>query len=404
MGRELTMPAEDALLRFEQSTLAPQRGYMVVSDLCGSTAVLFRNARLGAALQAAHETVCAEISALATDSPRFKALGDGVMLEVADPVAACRIALDLLEEAKRLRNSAVEGRGNRAFADFHLKIVVAAGEFRRAQGSQRWLGLLPTKASRIAAFARPDEVWIDNEVASAIHGYLMSDLNAVYDSDPGAAFLVPLKGLDENRVTIHLLRRAGEPCPLTHDEQKKVWLLPWSETMVGLKQIVEDIRAAGFAPQGVVGIGRSGAILGGIIAGNLDQVAVDVLERRHLSKQDPRRAISTLTEPEEIYVGDRLEPAVTDPRPIWRGAQRVLLVIGEAKTELSFHSARAWLSRRGAGEVRTVALVKSKSAFADYWWVEAENAWLPWQFKPGYDLHWPTYRESTNMGRRLTTR
>lgn len=104
--------------------------------------------------------------------------------------------------------------------------------------------------------------------------------------------------------------------------------------------------------------------------------------------------MSTLTEPEEIYIGDELKQPDAGFRPIWKGAERLLVVIGEAKTELSFHSAKAWLNRRGAGEVRTAALVKSKGAFADYWWVEAENAWLPWQFKPGYDLNWPTYSES----------
>ena len=333
------MTAEEALLAVTMSGDSPQRGCMVVSDLCGSTAVLFANAELGAGLQAAHEAICSEKSGLDTESPQFKAMGDGVMMEVTDPLIACRIALDLLDEAKQLRNKAVRGGGNRGFSEFHLKIAVAAGEFRRAAGSQRWLGLLPTKATRIAAFARPDEVWIDNEVAAAVRGYL-KDLNAVYDHNPGtgAAFFVPLKGLDENLVTIHLLRRSGDPCPLSSDEQQKMWLLPWSETMVGLKQIVEKIQASGFSPQRVVGIGRSGAILGGIIAGNLDHVAVDVIERRHLSERD-RRAMSTLTEPEEIYVGSKLVSVAGDARPIWDDPPRMLLVIGEAKTESSFHSA-----------------------------------------------------------------
>jgi class 3 adenylate cyclase/hypoxanthine phosphoribosyltransferase len=393
--------AENAFTSASNAAVIEERACMLISDLCDSTILMWNDLRLGVGLQAAHEALCSHVSITRVDSPQFKSLGDGVMLEILDPVVACRTALELLDQAATHRELAKAGKAKKAFENLHLKITVSAGDFRRARGTQKWLGLLPTKASRIANYARKDEIWIDNEVAASIHPSL-GELNAEFDQDPGkgAAFYVPLKGLAGQRVSIHQLRKAGTKPALAKDELEKTWLIPWSDAMVGLKCIVESVEKSRFGPRRVVGIGRSGAILGGIIAGNLNDprgqghLPVDVCERRHLGdKGNPRRAISTLTEPEEVFTGDHCVTPQVSPTQAW-DAGPVLLVIGEAKTQLSFESVKAWLARRGITEVQTAALLKSKAAHADHYWLEAENAWLPWQFKPGYDLKWPTYRDT----------
>ena len=143
----------------------------------------------------------------------------------------------------------------------------------------------------------------------------------------------------------------------------------------------------------MVGIGRSGAILGGIIAGNLraadGHVPVDVCERTQ-PPSGAERVISSLTENPETYIGHTLLKGSRPPTPAW-DLGSVLLVIGEAKTNGSFDSVRAWLKRRGIVDIKTLALVRGREASPDFFCFEAQNAWLPWQFTPGYDLQWPTY-------------
>lgn len=124
-----------------------QSGYMVLSDLCGSTDVASRDLATGAALQAAHEAVCAKLSGNVVDSPHFKSLGDGVMIELPDALQACRIALQLIEVAHELRLRASRGQIRSEFDTFTLKVVVVSGRFLPAADTQRWLGLLPTKAA-----------------------------------------------------------------------------------------------------------------------------------------------------------------------------------------------------------------------------------------------------------------
>jgi hypoxanthine phosphoribosyltransferase len=384
--------------KFHGGTFTEHPSHLVISDLCESTPMLVKKFKAGVGLQAAHEQLCSEVSGVPPADPKFKSMGDGVWMQIDDAFQACRNALAIIDEASRLRTRAEAGEGHPAFKDFHLKVVVASGRFIRARGSQRWLGMLPAKAARISTFARKDEVWIDDAVAGAI-AHLLTDLNAEFGPDPGkgAAFYIPLKGLEPALVMIRQLRRKGSHPGLTEeDEQAKIWLLPWSDVMARLKEIVKKVEGSGLKPSRVVGIGRSGAILGGIIAGNLraegGHIPIDVVERTHIGKNDPRRVISTITEPKETYRDFDLDPDDTseEPREVWESGP-ILLVIGEAKTGRSFNSAIAWLNRRGASDIRTVALVKSKATTVDFYSLEAENALLPWQFVSGYDHAWPTF-------------
>ena len=386
---------------YQQASSAARRNEvacMVISDLCGSTSLMWKQWGVGVGLQAAHEALCAQVSRENLDSPRFKSLGDGVMIELDDPIRACRIALELIHQSKEYRELAEQDRAIPAFKHLRLKVIVTCGEYQQAPESQKWLGLLPTKATRVASYARPDQIWIDDRIAEAIRPRL-NEISAQYDSNPsvGAAFYVPLKGLDDRKFAIYELRPQGVPSLLTQVEQKKEYLITWPDAMMGLERIVDDIEKSGFVPRRVVGIGRSGAILGGIIAGNLAEsngyghIPVDVCERYHTEPSGAKRVISTITEPEEVYIDNLLISSKRKPTKAWK-IEPVLLVIGEAKTEASLRSVKTWLAIRGISEVKTVALVKSKSAKADFYWLLAENAWLPWQFKPGYDQDWPTLR------------
>jgi hypothetical protein len=144
--------------------------------------------------------------------------------------------------------------------------------------------------------------------------------------------------------------------------------------MEGVKQIVAEIERRGFSPFLVVGIGRSGAILAGLIAGNLSNnnqwghVKIALVERFH---DGDNVVLSTITEPGEAYrkglpVGDSKPHAAVDAGPC-------LVVMGEAKTNNSFKSARAWLERRGIKEIKTAALIRGyecQMPKPDFFWQE----------------------------------
>ena len=220
--------------------------------------------------------------------------------EVAEPVKACRIALELIEEAKQLRKMAGEGTVAREFNQFRLKVVVVEGEFRRAQGTQRWIGVLPTKASRIAAFARQDEVWVDNEVAASIRPYLRTlAAECDYDHGNGAAFWVPLKGLGDTAISIQFLRKKGAPVPLTRDELRKSWQMPWPHVMgpfeADYRSNPEEWFCAG--PSG--GDRKVGGDPWGHHRRESGHLPIDVIERRH---DGSRRILSTITERPERAV------------------------------------------------------------------------------------------------------
>jgi hypothetical protein len=234
-------------------------------------------------------------------------------------------------------------------------------------------------------------------VVEAIASHL-TVLNAEFDDEPlrGAAFKVPLRGFHGRHFTIHELRPASQPSTLQDDEKEKELWLTWPDVIAGLRGLLQQIKDGDYKFKRVVGIGRSGAIIGGILAGNIHtpegHIPIDVCERTQLPV-GARRTISTLTEPPETYVGGTLHGETRPPTQAWdRPSDPVLLVIGEAKTHGSFHSVQAWLDRRGVKTIKTLALVRGREARPDFYWFQAQNAWLPWQITRGYDLRWPTYQ------------
>lgn len=64
---ELVGSAEKACRSFSQRKHTQERGYMVLSDLCGSTELTSRDFQAGVALQAAHEIVSGVSPLIATN-------------------------------------------------------------------------------------------------------------------------------------------------------------------------------------------------------------------------------------------------------------------------------------------------------------------------------------------------
>ncbi|MFZ3215129.1 MAG: hypothetical protein WA192_03630 [Candidatus Acidiferrales bacterium] len=364
--------------------------YMVVPDLCNSTSIGWRDHDRGLHFHKRHETFCLTAAGLAIDSERFKAMGDGVMVEFANAADACDAALKMHKEAIIVRRQ-------RGFGEFHVKITVSQGAFLRSPETQRWIGVLPTKAARIGLFARQDEIWIDDATLKSVIPHLGS-LKAVADpldkQGGAAAFKVLLRGFDGTSFSVHQLRRGSEQPSLQSDELKKEWHLLWTDVEVWVKQLANALEMK-FKPRWLLGIGRSGAILAGMIAGNLkykinhNHVPVSVVERTHKGND---YFLSSITEPEQRYSkdGDLSNPFRREG-PSW-ALGPVLVVLGEAKTGGSVNSVRTWLQHRGfqAASIRTAALVAR--ANVDYKYLRGDSALMPWQLVTGYDREWATYR------------
>lgn len=143
---------EQALLDSLANGTTESRAYMVVSDLCRSTTRLMRDFKIGVALQAAHERLCSEASDIASNNPAFKAMGDGVWMEIIDVVRSCRIALTLLDRAHELRSWAEAKTG---------------ASFQSAKGMLRRKGfkVVKTVALLKAKAVETDVHWLEAENA-----------------------------------------------------------------------------------------------------------------------------------------------------------------------------------------------------------------------------------------------
>jgi hypothetical protein len=202
----------------------------------------------------------------------------------------------------------------------------------------------------------------------------------------GATFNVPLKGFrDSCRIDELCLDADGASERI--QERGKELCLTWPDVIDALRWLVDQIRESGFRPRQVVAVGRSGAILGGILAADLaageGHVPIHVCDQARLP-DGSRRMISTLTEPPETFSAGQLVERSQPSKPAWDPGP-VLLVIGEAKSNEPFDCARGWLRERGITDVKTLALVRSAKARPDYFRFEAQDPLLPWQFSSEYD-------------------
>lgn len=375
-----------------------QDGYILNSDLCNSTALAWRDHDTGVLFHQKHEELCLAAASVEADDPRYKAMGDGAMVEFSSAVAACKAAMSLLSKAAALRATT-------GFESFNVKITVSHGSFLRSPSTQRWIGVLPTKSARFALLARKDEVWIDDVTRCALPPHLPA-LQATVDDNcmDGAAYRVLLKGFDGTSFSIHQLRPTNTLASLSADEKRKEWRLLWTDVEVWIERVAKKLDNEGIKPRWILGIGRSGAVLGGIMAGNLkvkwnhDFVPVSVVERTHAGEH---YVLSTITDPPTTYdkTGTALAAAVNAPTAHSPGD--VLVVLGEAKSRGSLNAARSWLCSRGIQQqnIREVALVMDTTLKATEprlydWFVEGRSALLPWQLVPGYDREWSTYRAS----------
>ncbi len=146
----------------------------------------------------------------------------------------------------------------------------------------------------------------------------------------------------------------------------------WGAVEQGVRQIIARLRSDNYAPDVVVAIGRSGAILGGLIAGNMQNLPLALLDRKFTWDHNRREYLQG--EFSDVHI----VPA----------CRRVLVVVGEVYSgQTLIECLRSLEPALGDREVRTCTLVKSRTSTfnVDYFVFEVDGMVTPaWVLSPDY--------------------
>lgn len=138
----------------------------------------------------------------------------------------------------------------------------------------------------------------------------------------------------------------------------------WGRIEEGARKTIKRLRSDNWVPDLVLAIGRSGAIYGGLIAGNMGNLPMAILDR-HLVWDNTKREFvadhhSMLQLPEDY--------------------RRILVVVGEVYSGQSLTASMEQLTTACAGKsIRTACLVISKNATTnvDYFVYQVERSVRP---------------------------
>ncbi|MGH2348245.1 MAG: hypothetical protein ACRDFT_02120 [bacterium] len=151
--------------------------------------------------------------------------------------------------------------------------------------------------------------------------------------------------------------------------------LSWRMVNRGVVTIIANLRRDNFIPDLVIGIGRSGAIFGGLIAGNMGNIPLAVVDRK-LHWDEKRR---------DIILSDFSELRVKPQH------QKLLFVIGEIYSAQSISEVVKHFQPALEGrQWRTASLVKLDVApvNVDYTiYTVAKRVEPPWVLSPDYKRH-----------------
>lgn len=145
----------------------------------------------------------------------------------------------------------------------------------------------------------------------------------------------------------------------------------WLGIQLRSKKLIGKIRSSGFNPDVIVGLGRSGAILGGILAGNMGVIPITVIDRTYeWSNGKSRRAIPIpFIKPEMI------------------SGKKVLLVDAAPHTGETCKMIKEELLTYSPKELRIASLFKYTYTIQvpDYYVSEVQKVRkMPWRFMQDY--------------------
>lgn len=147
----------------------------------------------------------------------------------------------------------------------------------------------------------------------------------------------------------------------------------WKQVEKLVKAMLNEMQTRSYKPELVLGIGRGGSILAGMLAGNLGHLPMAVLD-------------TVLDHPEGI---SKVEFRFPDCCPPIKG-KRVLLVVGELYSGEDLRHAIDYTRRRHPAEIKTASLLTHPAASVrpDFVGMESNKPLTaPWRITDAYKVH-----------------
>jgi hypothetical protein len=145
----------------------------------------------------------------------------------------------------------------------------------------------------------------------------------------------------------------------------------WFSIVLRSKKLITQIKRSGYSPDLVVGLGRSGSVLGGIIAGNLGVLPITIVDRTYEWIDEKTRVVKPIT-----FVGER----------IFKG-RKILLVDAAPHTGETCRAIKGELLKAAPIDVRVASLFKCTYTvqIPDYYVDEVKKVRkMPWRFSEEY--------------------
>ena len=153
-------------------------------------------------------------------------------------------------------------------------------------------------------------------------------------------------------------------------EMRERFSFGWKHVNKLVRKLIDELRRSSFDPDLIVGVGRGGAILAGMLAGNMGQVPLAVLD--------------TEVHQDQGVTSARLRNA--EACPSVKGLS-VLLVVGELFTGEDLKAAINFMQMMNPREVRTLTLLTHRAASVNPDFVGMETnrpLSAPWRISDHY--------------------
>jgi hypothetical protein len=143
----------------------------------------------------------------------------------------------------------------------------------------------------------------------------------------------------------------------------------WHRVTAAVKRLIVKIQQANFQPDLVVGLGRGGFVVAGMLSGNLGIVTLAGLDRRYL------------------WEGQHRQVKIVDLGSLNVTGKKILLIVAEPYTGETLRKGYEYLQERGAKQIKTAALFKADlcNFVPDFYAYDVKHVTrLPWRITDLY--------------------
>lgn len=163
--------------------------------------------------------------------------------------------------------------------------------------------------------------------------------------------------------------------------RKWLWArkITWDDTLHTAKELLEIIEKSNWKPTIVLGLGRSGGIWGGWLAGNLGKLPFTVIDLKYFDEANGLRV--------EFFGGEEIIEVI---RKLYGDTPKVLIVEGATSTGLtSSEFFRIFSVKLQNFDIKTAVLYRNPTSIAkiDFVGKHGPEPWpkkFPWHYREAY--------------------